>query len=55
VPVREVSDYTGFPEMMDGRIKTLHPRCTAASSRCATRRAHRRMASTASRPSTWWW
>jgi phosphoribosylaminoimidazolecarboxamide formyltransferase/IMP cyclohydrolase len=23
--VREVSDVTGFPEMMDGRIKTLHP------------------------------
>jgi phosphoribosylaminoimidazolecarboxamide formyltransferase/IMP cyclohydrolase len=26
VPVREVGDYTGFPEMMDGRVKTLHPR-----------------------------
>jgi phosphoribosylaminoimidazolecarboxamide formyltransferase / IMP cyclohydrolase len=24
--VREVSDLTGFPEMMDGRVKTLHPR-----------------------------
>jgi phosphoribosylaminoimidazolecarboxamide formyltransferase / IMP cyclohydrolase len=24
--VREVSDYTGFPEMMDGRLKTLHPK-----------------------------
>jgi len=24
--VREVSDYTGFPEMMEGRIKTLHPK-----------------------------
>src|SRR5256886_15208454 len=24
--VREVSDVTKFPEMMDGRIKTLHPR-----------------------------
>ncbi len=24
--VREVADYTGFPEMMDGRVKTLHPR-----------------------------
>lgn len=24
--VIEVSDYTGFPEMMDGRVKTLHPR-----------------------------
>ena len=26
VQVREVSDYTGFPEMMDGRVKTLHPK-----------------------------
>ncbi len=26
VNVREVSDYTGFPEMMDGRVKTLHPK-----------------------------
>src|SRR2546423_1092080 len=24
--VREVADVTGFPEMLDGRIKTLHPR-----------------------------
>ncbi|WP_023604479.1 bifunctional phosphoribosylaminoimidazolecarboxamide formyltransferase/IMP cyclohydrolase [Aliivibrio logei] len=26
IPVTEVSDYTGFPEMMDGRVKTLHPK-----------------------------
>ncbi|HET9389771.1 MAG TPA: bifunctional phosphoribosylaminoimidazolecarboxamide formyltransferase/IMP cyclohydrolase [Steroidobacteraceae bacterium] len=26
IPVREVSAYTGFPEIMDGRLKTLHPR-----------------------------
>ncbi|MGH7389335.1 MAG: bifunctional phosphoribosylaminoimidazolecarboxamide formyltransferase/IMP cyclohydrolase [Candidatus Rokuibacteriota bacterium] len=26
VPVREVADVTGFPEMLDGRVKTLHPR-----------------------------
>jgi phosphoribosylaminoimidazolecarboxamide formyltransferase/IMP cyclohydrolase len=26
VPVTLISDYTGFPEMMDGRIKTLHPK-----------------------------
>ncbi|HXN79355.1 MAG TPA: hypothetical protein VN869_00520, partial [Steroidobacteraceae bacterium] len=26
VPVREVADYTGFPEIMDGRVKTLHPK-----------------------------
>ena len=26
VPVKDVSDFTGFPEMLDGRVKTLHPR-----------------------------
>ena len=24
--VRDISDLTGFPEMMDGRVKTLHPK-----------------------------
>lgn len=26
IPVQAVSDYTGFPEMLDGRVKTLHPK-----------------------------
>jgi phosphoribosylaminoimidazolecarboxamide formyltransferase/IMP cyclohydrolase len=26
VSVMDISDYTGFPEMMDGRVKTLHPK-----------------------------
>src|SRR5262249_12803539 len=26
IPVVQVGDYTGFPEMMDGRVKTLHPK-----------------------------
>jgi phosphoribosylaminoimidazolecarboxamide formyltransferase/IMP cyclohydrolase len=26
VPAQEVSEYTGFPEMLDGRVKTLHPK-----------------------------
>ncbi len=26
IPVIELSDYTGFPEMLDGRVKTLHPK-----------------------------
>lgn len=30
VNVREVSDVTGFPEMMDGRVKTLHPKIHGA-------------------------
>ncbi|MCS7100340.1 MAG: bifunctional phosphoribosylaminoimidazolecarboxamide formyltransferase/IMP cyclohydrolase, partial [Burkholderiaceae bacterium] len=29
VPVTEVADYTGFPEILDGRVKTLHPRIHA--------------------------
>ena len=30
IEVRDVSDVTGFPEMMDGRIKTLHPKIHGA-------------------------
>jgi len=30
IPVIEVSDYTGFPEMMAGRVKTLHPKVHSA-------------------------
>ncbi len=26
LPVRDVGEYTGFPEMLDGRVKTLHPK-----------------------------
>lgn len=29
IPVTEVSDYTDFPEMLDGRVKTLHPKVHA--------------------------
>ena len=29
IPVRPVSDFTGFPEIMDGRVKTLHPKLHA--------------------------
>ena len=29
LPVTEVADYTGFPEMLDGRVKTLHPKVHA--------------------------
>ncbi|MCC6714185.1 MAG: bifunctional phosphoribosylaminoimidazolecarboxamide formyltransferase/IMP cyclohydrolase, partial [Gammaproteobacteria bacterium] len=30
VPVVEVSEFTGFPEMLDGRVKTLHPKIHGA-------------------------
>src|SRR4051794_12429996 len=54
--VRDVADLTGFPEMMDGRVKTLHPKCTAACWRSATMpRMRHRCASTTSRRSIWWW
>ena len=33
--VRDVSEVTGFPEMMDGRVKTLHPLVHAACSAAA--------------------
>ena len=26
IKVRDISEYTGFPEMMEGRVKTLHPK-----------------------------
>ena len=41
VPVTEVADLTGFPECLDGRVKTLHPRVHAgilADRRLATHR-----------------
>src|SRR3954463_3077109 len=29
VPVTDIGAYTGFPEMLDGRVKTLHPKVHA--------------------------
>src|SRR3990167_1639392 len=29
IPVTEIADYTGFPEILDGRVKTLHPKIHA--------------------------
>lgn len=39
--VREVSDYTGFPEMLDGRVKTLHPLVHGGASLCRSSHATR--------------
>src|SRR3954454_20155678 len=30
IPVRDVSEVTNFPEMLDGRVKTMHPMITGA-------------------------
>ena len=55
LPVTEVATHTGFPEMLDGRVKTLHPSITAACWRGATcPRTWTRCARTASPRSTSW-
>lgn len=40
IPVTEVSDITGFPEMLDGRVKTLHPRIHAGILARRSEKAH---------------
>ncbi|MEJ5348989.1 MAG: IMP cyclohydrolase [Desulfosoma sp.] len=40
VPLREVSDYTGFPEMLDGRVKTLQPKIHGGILAMRDRREH---------------
>jgi phosphoribosylaminoimidazolecarboxamide formyltransferase/IMP cyclohydrolase len=44
VAVREVSDLTGFPEIMDGRVKTLHPKLHAGLLALRDHPAHMRAA-----------
>jgi phosphoribosylaminoimidazolecarboxamide formyltransferase/IMP cyclohydrolase len=44
LPVRAVEDFTGFPEMMDGRVKTLHPRLYAGLLALRDNDAHLRAA-----------
>ncbi|MDA8389801.1 MAG: bifunctional phosphoribosylaminoimidazolecarboxamide formyltransferase/IMP cyclohydrolase [Gammaproteobacteria bacterium] len=40
IAVTEVADYTGFPEMLDGRLKTLHPRIHGGLLGCRDRADH---------------
>lgn len=40
VKVRDVSDFTGFPEIMDGRVKTLHPKIHGALLALRDKREH---------------
>jgi phosphoribosylaminoimidazolecarboxamide formyltransferase/IMP cyclohydrolase len=42
LPVRRVADLTGFPEMLDGRVKTLHPRIHAGILAVRSDAAHMR-------------
>ena len=48
LPVQDVSEYTEFPEMMDGRVKTLHPRV------CASSPAGARLFYSCASPGPWW-
>jgi phosphoribosylaminoimidazolecarboxamide formyltransferase/IMP cyclohydrolase len=41
LPVREVAELTGFPEMLDGRVKTLHPRIHGGILHIRENEAHR--------------
>ena len=40
IPVKDVAEVTGFPEMLDGRIKTLHPKIAAGILAMRARPAH---------------
>src|SRR5205809_487267 len=54
IEVRDVSDVTGFPEMMDGRVKTLHPGIHGGLLLCATmQRMSQQWSNTALNRSTW--
>ncbi len=44
LPVRSISDLTGFPEIMDGRVKTLHPKLYAGILALRDERTHLRAA-----------
>ncbi len=41
LPVLEVSEITGFPEMLDGRVKTMHPKITGGILAIRNNPAHR--------------
>src|SRR5690348_16973307 len=40
VPVRDVAEVTGFPEMLDGRVKTMHPKITGGILAVRSNSAH---------------
>ena len=56
IAVKDISELTGFPEMMDGRVKTLHPKVHGGILHMRGNAAHVAAAeNTAFSPSTWWW
>ncbi len=40
IPIKEVAEFTGFPEMLDGRVKTLHPKIHGGILGIRSREAH---------------
>src|SRR6202047_2026903 len=40
VPVKDVSEVTGFPEMLDGRVKTMHPKIAGGILAMRSRAGH---------------
>jgi len=42
IPVKDVAEVTGFPEMLDGRVKTLHPKIAGGILAVRSNAAHRR-------------
>src|SRR5438270_1945769 len=56
IPVRDISKFTAFPEVLEGRVKTLHPGCMAACfSSAGTRSTRPRRANAVLSRSIWWW
>ena len=57
IAVKDVAEHTGFPEMMDGRLKTLHPKVHGGLLAVRGNAEHARAAAAArrSRPSICWW
>ena len=54
--MRDVSEVTGFPEMLDGRVKTMHPKITGGILAMRAKPEHMHaLPGTASSRSTWWW
>ncbi len=54
ISATEVSEVTGFPEMMDGRVKTLHPKIHGAFLALRDNEEHHRGLQVATWDSHWW-
>jgi phosphoribosylaminoimidazolecarboxamide formyltransferase/IMP cyclohydrolase len=55
--IRDISDLTGFPEMLDGRVKTLHPKVHGGILHIRDNAEHEvvRCRPTPSSRLIWWW